>query len=81
MPAHVLNDRIGGKWSAQDHLGHLADLHPLDDMRLSKLLEGAAVLTAADRTMRSRNVPAITTRSRQISLDDLARLEWHSCSG
>jgi hypothetical protein len=50
VPAHVLNVRIGGKWSAQDHPGHLADLHPLDDMRLSQLLEGAGVLTTADRT-------------------------------
>ena len=36
------------KWSVKEHLGHLADLEPLDDRRLSEFLHHAEVLSAAD---------------------------------
>lgn len=35
-------------WSAKRHLGHLDDLHTLDDVRLREFLEGAERLTPAD---------------------------------
>jgi selenocysteine lyase/cysteine desulfurase len=35
-------------WSAKEHIGHLADLHPLDDKRLAEYLAGAGELSAAD---------------------------------
>ena len=46
----VLTARRGGKWSGQEHLGHLADLHEIDDRRLTEFLQGEPVLTAADMT-------------------------------
>jgi hypothetical protein len=39
-------------WSAKRHLGHLDDLHELDDRRLREYLSGATTLSAADRTNR-----------------------------
>ena len=42
------NLRTAGKWSAQEHIGHLADLDELDDRRLSEFLDRVDVLTAAD---------------------------------
>ena len=40
------------KWSAKRHLGHLDDLHTLDDVRLREFLTGAEKLTPADRENR-----------------------------
>jgi DinB superfamily len=37
-----------GAWSAKRHLGHLDDLHALDELRLGEYLGAAATLTAAD---------------------------------
>jgi hypothetical protein len=39
-------------WSAKRHLGHLDDLHALDERRLREYVSGAATLSAADRTNR-----------------------------
>ena len=39
-------------WSAKRHLGHLDDLHTLDDVRLREFLAGAGRLTPADPTNR-----------------------------
>jgi len=44
----MLEARVNDKWSVKEHLGHLADLAPLDDRRLSELLHHAEVLSAAD---------------------------------
>ena len=41
-----------GSWSAKRHLGHLDDLHALDEIRLREFVGGAATLTAADRENR-----------------------------
>lgn len=48
----VLGAQPGRAWSAKQHLGHLDDLHTLDDSRLREFLARAAVLTAADMTNR-----------------------------
>jgi hypothetical protein len=46
------DDRLRGHdsdgWSAKRHLGHLDDLHALDERRLREYISGASVLTAAD---------------------------------
>ncbi len=42
-----------GGWSAQEHIGHLDDLHELDLLRLNEFLSGARVLSAADMTNRA----------------------------
>jgi hypothetical protein len=35
--------RVNNKWSTKEHLGHLADLQPLDDRRLTEFLQNAPV--------------------------------------
>ena len=44
--------RAAPSWSAQQHIGHLDDLHDLDMRRLQDYTSGAAVLSAADMTNR-----------------------------
>jgi hypothetical protein len=44
----LLGTRLDGKWSVKEHLGHLADLHSLEERRLREFLAGAAMLSAAD---------------------------------
>jgi hypothetical protein len=46
--ADSLAFRIGTRWSLQEHLGHLADLHDLDDRRLTEFLHRVETLSAAD---------------------------------
>lgn len=44
-----------GKWSAQEHAGHLVDLEPLWLARVNDYRLGSAELTAADLTNRKTN--------------------------
>lgn len=44
----MLATRVIGKWSVKEHLGHLVDLEPLDDRRLSEFLCHKEMLSAAD---------------------------------
>src|SRR5262252_8892949 len=39
-----------GSWSAKQHIGHLVDLHELDDRRLHEFINRAGVLSPADPT-------------------------------
>ena len=48
----VLTRKVGSKWSAQEHVGHLLDLEPLWIARVDDFLSGGASLTAADLTNR-----------------------------
>jgi hypothetical protein len=48
LPEQMLARRVDQKWSVKEHLGHLVDLEPLDDRRLSEFLHHAEVLSAAD---------------------------------
>src|SRR5882757_6706947 len=48
-----LANRVNGSWSAKEHLGHLADLQPLDEQRLQEFLAGAPVLSPADPSNRA----------------------------
>jgi hypothetical protein len=43
-----LTRRVGGKWSLQEHAGHLRDLGALDSARLDDFTAGRETLTAAD---------------------------------
>jgi uncharacterized damage-inducible protein DinB len=45
----------GGKWSIQEHIGHLSDLEPLWYGRLEELIAGAPELRAADMTNQKTN--------------------------
>jgi len=44
----VLTHKPGGKWSAQEHAGHLLDLEPLWAARVDDFVTGGDTLTAAD---------------------------------
>ena len=44
--------KMGGKWSAQEHVGHLLDLEPLWMARMEDYEAGGDELTAADLTNR-----------------------------
>jgi uncharacterized damage-inducible protein DinB len=46
--AELLIAKPLGKWSAQEHVGHLADLEPLWLARVDDYVAGSAQLTAAD---------------------------------
>lgn len=48
LPAEVLTGRRGGRWSAQEHVGHLYDLDELHEGRLEDYARGLEVLRAAD---------------------------------
>jgi hypothetical protein len=48
----VLTRRAGGKWSVQEHAGHLRDLGALDAARLDDFTAGRETLTAADMSNR-----------------------------
>jgi hypothetical protein len=52
LHADVLTRRVGGKWSPQEHAGHLRDLGALDTARLDDFTAGRETLTAADMTNR-----------------------------
>ncbi len=52
-----------GKWSAQEHAGHLLDLEPLWQTRLEDFAADRQTLTAADLTNRKTNEAAHNTRS------------------
>ncbi|MGH9370756.1 MAG: DinB family protein [Vicinamibacterales bacterium] len=48
LPQPILVHTPEGRWSIQEHAGHLLDLEPLWDQRLDDFEAGAAVLHAAD---------------------------------
>jgi hypothetical protein len=48
----ILTERRGGKWSAQEHVGHLSDLDELHEGRLEDYERGLEVLRAADMSNR-----------------------------
>jgi uncharacterized damage-inducible protein DinB len=47
-PQYTLTEKPGGKWSAQEHAGHLVDLEPLWLARVNDYVTGAAGLTVTD---------------------------------
>jgi uncharacterized damage-inducible protein DinB len=47
-PSEILLRRAPGKWSAQEHAGHLADLEPLWLARVRDFTVGGTELTVAD---------------------------------
>jgi hypothetical protein len=53
LSENILATRVNDKWSVKEHLGHVSDLQPLDDRRLSEFLNGVEVLSAADTENRA----------------------------
>ncbi len=73
-------------WSAKRHIGHLDDLHELDDRRLDEYLAGAEILSAADPSNRrtyeadhdATPAAAILARLRTHRAELVSRLEMLS---
>lgn len=60
----VLVDKPAGKWSAQEHVGHLLDLEPLWMARVEDYLAGADRLSSAD--LSNRKTDEANHNARQI---------------
>jgi hypothetical protein len=60
-------------WSAQQHIGHLDDLHDLDMARVRDFEAGADVLTAADMTNRKTNEASHNLTPTDALIDRLRR--------
>src|SRR5262245_32700164 len=58
-------------WSAQQHVGHLDDLHELDIRRLQDFASGAPVLSAADMTNRKTEEADHNTVATDVLLERL----------
>src|SRR6516165_11950646 len=78
-----LIEKPGGKWSAQQHAGHLADLEPLWMARVGGFLGDRDTLTIADLTNRktddanhnARGLVAILAEFRAARFDLLDRVD------
>lgn len=83
VPSDVLTSKAEGKWSTQEHAGHLLDLEPLWLARVDDFLGGGDALTAADLTNRktheanhnARELKAILAEFRVERLRLLDRIE------
>jgi len=71
MPEHLLATRVNDKWSVKEHLGHLVDLQPLDDRRLSEFLNHAKALSAADINNRATELADHRSVPVEVILDRL----------
>jgi hypothetical protein len=69
----VLIEKPDGKWSAQEHAGHLADLEPLWMARVDDFLTDAGALTVADLTNRTTDAANHNGREPEEILADFRR--------
>jgi uncharacterized damage-inducible protein DinB len=69
VPREVLVRGPGERWSIQEHIGHLGDLEPLWDRRLTDILEGAEIMSEADLTNRGTHEAG----HNEAQLDELLR--------
>ena len=67
VPPELLTERREGKWSAQEHVGHLYDLDELHEGRLEDYAGGLETLRAADLTNRKTE----EARHNDARLEDL----------
>jgi uncharacterized damage-inducible protein DinB len=83
LPAELLAERRAGKWSVQEHVGHLYDLDELHEGRLEDYARGLEVLRAADLSNRkteeanynSARVEDLLARFRSARASLVRRLE------
>jgi uncharacterized damage-inducible protein DinB len=76
-PADRMLQAPHGKWSAQEHAGHLLNLEPLWMARVEDFVSGGSELTAADLSNRSTYEAGYNARALDAILADFrrARLE------
>ena len=63
-PHKLLTSKVDGKWSAQEHAGHLLDLEPLWLARVDDYAAGSAQLTVAD--LQNRRTDAANHNARPL---------------
>ena len=73
LPRATLIARPNGKWSLQEHAGHLTDLSTLDSARLDDFAAGRGILTAADMSNRRTVEAHHNDRSIEDVLADFRR--------
>ncbi len=71
VSAAARTTRVEGKWSIQEHVGHLVDLEPLFAGRLDEFEAGAEVLRAADMTNRATEAARHNERDLETIFEDL----------
>jgi DinB superfamily len=78
VPGDVVVAKPGGKWSAQEHAGHLLDLEPLWSGRVDDFLVEGETLTVADLTNRKTDESNHNARPLEEILAEFraARLAW-----
>jgi uncharacterized damage-inducible protein DinB len=69
LPTRILTKHEKGKWSIQEHAGHLGDLEPLWLGRVEDILAGEENMRAADLT----NKATFEAEHNQREIDDLLK--------
>jgi len=72
-PAERMLRAPQGKWSAQEHAGHMLNLEPLWLARVEDFVAGGRELTAADLSNRSTDEAGYNTRAVDAILADFRR--------
>ena len=70
VPHWILIRKTQGKWSVQEHAGHLLDLEPLWLARIEDYVKGSHQLTAADLTNRTTDEANYNAHSLEEVLAD-----------
>jgi hypothetical protein len=69
LSAPQLKFKVNGKWSIQEHIGHLGDLEELHDGRIDDFLSRKVMLRAADMT----NAKTSSSWHNEKKVEDLLR--------
>lgn len=72
-----LTKKTDNKWSIQEHAGHILDLEPLWDDRVSDFLSGSGRLTAADLNNNKTNEANHNAREVTSILDEFRQKRFH----
>ena len=72
-PRGIMTSKEEGKWSAQEHVGHLLDLEPLWLKRLEDFVDGRGELSTADLSNRKTFEANYNGRAIENILADLRK--------
>ncbi len=73
LPAGLLQLKPSGRWSIQEHIGHLLDLEPLWQGRWEDITMGAGTMREADLRNRATHEAGHNRRSLEALLDEFER--------
>jgi hypothetical protein len=69
LSPELLTVKINGKWSVQEHIGHLYDLEELHEGRIDDFLSGKEILRAADMS----NAKTYASAHNEADIKDLLK--------